>query len=174
MVGLLAHRPHTVEELAEVLDIRASTVSHHAKKLMSAGLIVGEVQGHYHLYRLQLEALHEMSRRLLSPGALKTLAEDEGEDAYDRKVLATFLDDEGRLTALPMKRKKLDVVLRFALRRFEDEGPWTEKEVNARLESLSSDVASLRRGFIDHHYMTRDASGASYRRLGTKEQKSSG
>lgn len=67
--------------------------------------------------------------------------------------------------ALPMKRKKLDVILRHALLRFEDEGPWSEKEVNQRLESLSADVASLRRGFIDHGYMARESSGSRYRRL---------
>lgn len=50
IVGLLSLRPHAVEELATVLKLRASTVSHHLGKLQSAGLLHSEVQGHYHLY----------------------------------------------------------------------------------------------------------------------------
>ena len=164
IIGLLAHRPHSVEELATVLDLRASTVSHHAAKLARAGLIAAEAQGHYHVYALRLEALPGMARQLLSEQTLKAIAE-EGTDAFDHKVLAAFLDDEGRITAFPMKRKKFDVLLRHALRKFEDDGEWDEREVNRRLEPLTDDVATLRRGFIDHGYMTREPGGARYRRV---------
>ena len=63
-----------------------------------------------------------------------------------------------------MKRKKFQVVLRHALGLFEDEGPWNEREVNRRLKTLSDDVASLRRGLIDHGMMTREPGGKRYRR----------
>ena len=46
IVGLLAHRPHTVEELAEVLALRPSTVSHHLSRLSAAELVSATVQGH--------------------------------------------------------------------------------------------------------------------------------
>ena len=169
IVGLLAHRPHTVEELAEVLGLRPSTASHHLSKLAAAGLVSATVQGHYHLYRLDVTALEKRARALLSTVDLRGLAatgsepEAEAVDPYERKVLSAFLDADGRLVAHPMKRKKLEVILRYALRTwFTDEGPWTEKEVNGRLAALTEDVASIRRGFIDHGFMRRDRRGTAY------------
>ncbi|MFT5430310.1 MAG: hypothetical protein ACI9OJ_000984 [Myxococcota bacterium] len=72
--------------------------------------------------------------------------------------------ESGRLKAQPAKRKKFQAILRYALRSwFEDECPWTEAEVGQRLEVLTDDVASIRRGFIDHAYMTRNPGGSEYR-----------
>ena len=163
VIGLLAHRPHTVDEVATVLDLKPSTVSHHLSKLAAAGLVSVEAQGHYHEYSLRLEALHDRARTLGSAEGLRRLAPIDGvEDPFDRKVLATFLNEAGRVEQFPMKRKKLDVILRYALKLFEDEGTWDEREVNTRLEALSDDTATIRRGFIDHGYMTRSAGGRAY------------
>jgi hypothetical protein len=162
----LARRPYSVEELATVLELRPSTVSHHLSKLSAANLVRSEAQGHYHVYSLDLESLHERARSLSSNEGLRELAEVEGlEDPFDRKVLATFLDGEGRIAQFPMKRKKFEVILRYALSAFEDDGPWEESEVNRRLEALSDDTATLRRGFIDHGLMERESGGQAYRRI---------
>ena len=167
IVGLLAHRTHTVEELAEVLGLRPSTVSHHLAKLAAAGLVSASVQGHYHHYALDTAALEARARALLSTEELRELASvDDAVDPYERKVLASFLDERGRLKAHPMKRKKFEVILRHALRNhFTDAGPWPEIEVNQRLKAMTDDVASIRRGFIDHGLMTRDAAGTAYVRV---------
>ena len=71
-----------------------------------------------------------------------------------------MLDEDGRVVAFPMKRKKFDVLLRHALSFFEAGEECSEREVNQRLKRLTKDVATLRRGFIDHGYMVRDPSGA--------------
>jgi len=163
IVGLLADRPHAVEELATVLDLRASTVSHHLSRLSKVGLVRSTTQGHYHVYSLDLEALHERARTLLSEDELRALGSDL--DPFEEKTLATFLDEDGRIAQIPMKRKKFQVLLRHALHLFEDEGPWDEKEVNRRLKTLSKDTATLRRGFIDHGLMKRERGGAAYWRV---------
>ncbi|MEM6990640.1 MAG: metalloregulator ArsR/SmtB family transcription factor [Myxococcota bacterium] len=167
IVGLLAHRPHTVEELATVLELRASTVSHHLAKLNGASLVTAGVRGHYHEYALDLDALQQRVKTLASTESVRHLAAAEGDaDPYEQKVLSTFLDAKGRLAGtLPMKRKKFEVLLRYALRLFEDGGPWNEREVNRRLKKITKDVASFRRGFIDHRLMTRDRGGENYRRV---------
>jgi hypothetical protein len=167
IVGLLAHRAHTVDELAEVLGLRPSTISHHLRKLGSADLVSATVQGHYHLYALDTDALQARARALLSTDELRDLAppSEDALDPYDRKVLSIFLDADGRLKQRPMKRKKFEVILRHALRTyFTDEGPWSEREMNERIKPLTDDVASIRRGFIDHRMMTRDAAGSAYQR----------
>ena len=168
IVGLLAHRAHSVEELAEVLGLRPSTVSHHLSKLASAGLVSATVDGHYHQYALDPDALEARAQALLSTDELRELAPVEDDlDPYERKVLDTFLDGDGRMVAHPMKRKKFQVLLRHALRTFfTDEGPWDEREVNERLLPMTDDVASIRRGFIDHGLMTRDRHGTAYQRVG--------
>lgn len=169
IVGLLAHRPHAVEELAEVLDLRASTVSHHLARLAAAGLVTNRAEGHYHVHALDLDGLHARARALATEDDLRGLAQvpDEG-DAYERAVLTTFLDEDGRIRQLPRKRKKFEVLLRHALRLFDDDGPWDEPEVNRRLKTLTDDTASLRRGFVDHGLMTREHGGTGYRRTGSE------
>jgi len=167
IVGLLAHRAHTVEELAEVLSLRPSTVSHHLAKLAAAQLVSARAEGHYHLYALDTAALEARARTLLSAEDLRELAPLEDDlDPYERKVLSAFLDADGRLIAQPMKRKKYQVILRHALRTcFEGDGPWTEREITELLAPLTDDAATLRRGFIDYGLMTRDRSGRSYSRV---------
>lgn len=165
IVGLLAREPHTVEELAALLDLRPSTVSHHVGKLVAVGLVSGRPDGHYHVYSLDTDALGAKAKQLLATEELRAAAaEDVDLDAYDRKVLATFLDADGRIKALPMQRRKFDVLLRHVLQAFEPGGTWTEKEVNRRLKRYGDDVASLRRGLIDTRLMTRDPAGNRYRR----------
>ncbi len=128
IVGLLAHRPYAVEELAVALELRPSTVSHHLKRLSAAGLVRSEAQGHYHVYALDVERLQARARKLGEPDALREIERPvDGVDAYDARVLSTFLDEEGRLAQVPMKRKKFAVILRHALRLFPDDGPWSTR-----------------------------------------------
>ena len=167
IVGLLAQRAHAVEELAEVLGLRASTVSHHLSKLSGAGLVSSTTQGHYHMYSLDTDALEASARSLLSSDELRDLAphEESAVDPYERKVLATFLDADGRMKAHPMKRRKFRAILAHALRTyFTDAGPWSEAEINERLKPLTDDAASIRRGFVDYGMMTRDRAGTAYER----------
>lgn len=152
-----------MEELATILDLRASTVSHHLAKLAASGLVRGAPDGHHHVYSLDLDALQSRARALLVDEELRGLADVEGtHDPFEKKVLETFLDAEGRLKQIPLKRKKLDVILRHALRLFEDDGPWDEREVNRRLKGLSDDTATLRRGMIDHGLLKRVKGGGAY------------
>lgn len=163
IVGLLARKPHSVEELAAVLELRPSTVSHHLAKLVAVGLVSGRPDGHYHVYTLDTDALEAKARQLLAPEGLpERAAPDVDVDAYDRKVLASFLDVDGRITALPMQRKKFEVVLRYVLQAFEPGGAWTERQMNDRLKRFSDDVASLRRGLVDTRLMAREPGGARY------------
>ena len=64
--GLLAARPYSVEELATVLGLGASTVSHHVSKLVEAGLLTGRADGHYHVYSLDEGALAAKAKQMLA------------------------------------------------------------------------------------------------------------
>ncbi|MCZ7666065.1 MAG: metalloregulator ArsR/SmtB family transcription factor [Chloroflexi bacterium] len=106
IVALLAQESLSVEEIAEILDLSSSTVSHHLAKLAKVGLVNARPESYYSVYYLELNALNEMAQRLLADDMLPTVAEDVDVDAYDRKVLETFMDKNGRITAFPVQQKR--------------------------------------------------------------------
>ncbi|MFT5430277.1 MAG: hypothetical protein ACI9OJ_000950 [Myxococcota bacterium] len=123
-------------------------MSHHLTVLRTASLTTASVEGHYHVYELNLATLAEHSKRLDEPQRLApaTVGTD---DPYERTVLATFLDENGRLKAQPAKRKKFQAILRYALRSwFDDDGPWTEAEISQRLEALTDDQPDVIRATL--------------------------
>ena len=168
IVGLLAERPHAVEELAAAADLSPGTVAHHLKRLRAAGLVEAREMRPYVEYSLAVGRLHELGRRI---GRLERETErtailpgPEGQPlpAYDAQVLRAFLLD-GRLTAIPAQAKKRDVVLRWLLERCFAEGrAYPEREVNERIAEIHEDTAALRRYLVEAGLMTR--AGGIYRR----------
>jgi len=168
IVGLLAARPYTVEELAAAVELTPGTVVHHLKRLEAAFLVEGRPSHPYVEYSLRVDRLRALGRQL---GDLErareraaTLPGPDGEalPAFDAKVLRAFIVD-GRLVSIPAQEKKKAVVLRYLRERcFAEDRPYPEKEVNARLALFHPDVASLRRHLVEHGLMTR-ASGIYHR-----------
>ena len=155
IVGLLARQEYSVEELATILGLSSATVSHHLRKLQSAGLVQARADQHYHIYSLQLQALHEMSEKILSRDALQETTEELDLDAYDRKVLRDFLDGE-RLKSIPRQWKKREVILRYLAEQFEFGRRYSEKEVNEILSRTHEDYAALRRYLVDSQQLARE------------------
>ena len=165
LVGLLAHQPHTVEQLAAALGIGSSTVSHHLRRLAQVGLVHARAEGPYSVYALDPQPLQDLAKRLLASDALPPLAADADASAFDRKVLATFVDADGRFKAFPTQAKKAQVLVRHALQAFEIGERYSEKEINERLKRFSDDTARIRRAFVDHGYMRRTKDGGAYWRI---------
>lgn len=170
IVGLLAQEAYTGEQLAAMLELSEGTISHHLSYLVHAGLVSAETRGYYNTYRLRLDAIHAMAERLLSRDELPKLAADVDLDAYDRKVLETFTDPEGRIKQLPAQQKKLDVLLRHVLKAFEREVRYPEKQVNEILSFYHDDVAYLRRSLVESKYMAREGGGGAYWRIDRVEK----
>ncbi len=162
IVGLLAQESRTVEDLAAALGTSNGTASHHLKRLAAAGLVEARPEGYYRFYSLREEALQEMAARLLGPEKLPRLADDVDLAAFDRKVLGTFTDRSGRITAFPSQQKKFLVLLRHVVAAFEPGRRYPEPAVNALLERYHEDTARLRRALVDHGFMAREGGGGSY------------
>ena len=162
IIGLLAQQPYSVEKLAEALGLSVSTTSHHLASLAKSGLVAARVDGHYYNYSLQTETLKSMSRHLLQEENLPKLSEGLGEDAFEGKVLATFIDQEGRIKAFPAQEKKFIVLLRHVLKSFEAGRRYSEKEVNEIFKRYNEDTATLRRGMIEFQLMGREGGGGEY------------
>jgi predicted transcriptional regulator len=156
IIGILAQQPSTVEQLAAMLELQASTVSHHLARLTQVGLVSARADSYYNVYRLETDALEAMAQRMLAHETLPAVAADVDLDAFDRKVLRDFTGPDGRLKSLPAQRKKLEAVLRFAVQRFEFDARYNERQVNEILAELHEDTAAMRRGMIEAHLMERD------------------
>jgi biotin operon repressor len=165
IVGLLARQSYTGEQLAAMLGIGESTVSHHLARLVEAGLVSARAQSYYSIYALQTDAIRAKAQRLLSRSELPKLAEDVNLDAFDQKVLANFTDEEGRISRFPGQQNKFVVLLRHVLQAFEPGVRYTEKEVNQILLRFNADTARLRRGLIEFRMMEREGGGGAYWRI---------
>ncbi len=162
IVGLLARSPLTVEQLAEMLAIHPSTVSHHLSRLTKAGLVSARAEGYYSVYQLETKVIEAMAQRLLERETLPAVSEDIDIDAYDRKVLRNFLTPDGRIKDFPAQEKKLEVVLRYVLKSFEPGVRYTEKQVNEILMRFNVDYSFLRRSLIEYRMLAREAGGSAY------------
>lgn len=162
IIGLLARQALSVEQLAEMLELKPSTVSHHLARLAEAGLVSARAESYYNVYRLESEALEDLSRRLLTKDTLPNMAASVDMDAYDRKVIATFTTPDGRIKALPAQRKKFEAILRYVLKPFQPGVRYSEKQVNELLAQYFDDTATLRRELVDYHMLSREGGGGAY------------
>ena len=164
IVGLLAQQPYSVEQLAAILHLRPSTVSHHLSKLAEVGLVSAKADSYYNIYRLEEESLQK-TRLLFSQQDLAAVVEDVDLDAYDRKVVEDYSLPDGRLKTIPSQRKKLEAILRYVVKAFEPGVRYSEKQVNEMLSRFHEDVASLRRELIGFGLMGRASDGTEYWRV---------
>lgn len=165
LIGLLAQEESSVEELAAMLDISASTVSHHLNKLSEIGMVSARADGYYNIYRLETDRLEEMAKQLLSKKTLPEVAKDLDLTAYDRKILQDYLNEDGTIQQLPTNRRKLKVILRYIVDNFEFDRRYTEREVNEVIGGLHEDISGLRRDLISVGYLDRERDGSAYWRI---------
>ena len=166
IAGLLAQKPYSVEELAQLLQLKPSTISHHLARLAQAGLVSARAESYYSIYHLEEKALERQARRLLSRADLAAAAADLDLDSYDRKVLADYSRKDGSLKTIPAQRKKLEALLRHVVKVFAPGKRYGEKQVNNMLSRFHEDTASLRRELVGYGLMQREADGRQYWRGG--------
>ncbi len=165
IVGLLAVRERSVQELAELLELKEPTVSHHLAALKALGLVSARTEGVTHWHALRLETLTALNRGLLDKAGAVSVSREVSErhGAWDSKVLATFVDRDGKLTAVPASRRKRQIVLRWLLDAFEEGRRYREAEVNELIQRRHWDCATLRRELVGYGMMAREG-GVYWRR----------
>lgn len=82
------------------------------------------------------------------------------------RVLRAFLDDDGRIVAMPAKQRKRLVLLDHVARVFTPGERYPEREVNVMLHAFHDDHAMLRRYLVDHGFLSREG-GVYWRSGGT-------
>lgn len=162
IIGLLAQQPYSVEELAALLDLKASTVSHHLSKLSQVGLVSAKTESYYNIYQLDEKALEAKTRGIFSQENLAASVADVDADAYNNKVVKDFVRKDGSLKTIPAQRKKLEAILRYVVKAFEVNKRYSEKRVNEILSNYHEDTASLRRELVGYGLIKREGGGGEY------------
>lgn len=147
IVGALSASERSVDELAQMLNLRAPTVSHHLTKLREVDLVSMRSEGTTHFYSLKVDAMRDLSKRILALETVNDIGRIVSEDAYEAKILRDFLDGE-RLKEIPASRKKRSVILNWLTQFFDEGREYSEKEVNAIISRHHPDFATLRRELI--------------------------
>ena len=162
IVGLLAEKSYSVEELAEMLQLKASTVSHHLARLAEAGLVRAHSESYYNVYQLDRSVLDERARTMFSQVELSSVAAEVDAGAYDKKVIKDYTRRDGSLKTLPSQRKKLEAILRYVVKAFDEGRRYSEKQVNQILAGYHEDTATLRRELVGFGLMEREGGGGEY------------
>jgi predicted transcriptional regulator len=158
LLGLLANREYSVEELAATLQLKAPTISHHLARLKELGLVGMRAEGNTHIYFLNVESLRSINKELsssLSSEKMASLVDDIEGEAWERKVLRDYFEGE-RLKEIPASRKKRSVIFKWLANRFEFGERYTEAQVNEIIKRYHPDSAYFRRELIGEKLMQRD------------------
>jgi predicted transcriptional regulator len=162
ILGLLAQQNLSVEQIAGMLDLSPSTVSHHLGYLAEVGLVRARAESYYNVYELDSKALEAQAQRLLSRETLPAIAAGVDLGGYDRKVVADYTLPDGRLKTIPAQRKKLEAVLRYIVQSFKPGLRYSEKQVNEILARFHEDTATLRREMVGYRLLARQGGGGEY------------
>jgi hypothetical protein len=142
IIGLLAERERSVQELAELLDLKEPTVSHHLAALKRVGLVTVRPEGVTHWHGLRSGALAELSREMFDPAGVAAMTKPKR--SWEEKVLSTFLTEDGTFIRLPASRRKRWVLLCWLADQFEEGRRYKEAEVNEILQRRHWDSATMR------------------------------
>ncbi len=84
--------------------------------------------------------------------------------SMETNMIRGYLDEQGRITQMPSKKKKKLYVLSYLADRIPEEQVFTEKEFNELLNRLHTfgDAATLRRELFDYFLINRDQNGSLY------------
>lgn len=162
IVGLLAERSYSVEELATLLDLKPPTVSHHLARLVEVGLVKSHTESYYNVYQLDQSVLQEKARTMFTQTELSNVTAGVDADAYDNKVIKDYTRRDGSLKTLPAQQKKLEAILRYVVKAFDVGKRYSEKQVNAILSRYHEDTATLRRELVGFGLMQREGGGGEY------------
>lgn len=168
LLGILAQQECSVEELAAILQLKEPTISHHLAKLKELDLVLMRPDGNTHLYRLNQDALQNLSKVVFTSTQMATFVDKVDGDAWEEKVLRNFLEGD-RLKEIPASRKKRWVILKWLTKQFEPDKTYPEPQVNEILQRSHPDSATLRRELIGYNMMQRE--NGNYWRLPETEWK---
>ncbi|MFC5699691.1 metalloregulator ArsR/SmtB family transcription factor [Cohnella faecalis] len=150
------------QSLAEKLCISPATVTHHASKLRAASLI-NERRDKNTIYfslndyfiRTSGAATANLIYKNTSTGGIPDMEVEPNQRLRD-SVIRNFITADGKLKHIPAQLKKKLIVLEHLAAALERGRTYSEKEINAFIQTFHDDFATIRREFIMHQIMFRE------------------
>jgi hypothetical protein len=155
LLGFVAQRERSVQELAGLLGLTEPTTSHHLALLHQAGLVDLRVEGNLHWYAFEPSKLAPLAKSILSRQDVAGWAGEAKTEAPDR-LIQNYLEPDGRLRLIPAARKKRYPVLAWLATHFDFDRRYREAEVNEILQARYWDSATLRRELVGYKMLARD------------------
>jgi len=155
LMGLLANGEQSVGALAEALNLKEPTISHHLARLHALGLVSFRPAGTTRFYTLESGVLRRVSKDLFTVAKVSSIADTVAAEQWERKVLETYFEGE-RLTSIPTTRKKRNVILDYLATHFTPGERYPEPKVNAIIKRHHDDTATLRRELTMTGLMARE------------------
>ena len=160
IIGILASQECSVEELAMILELKEPTISHHLTKLKQLELVRMRPEGNTHFYQLDKQVLQTMSQEVLNPEKINSLANDVNTQAWEVKVLKTYIEGDFQnsesvqyLKEIPHNSKKRLTILRWVIDRFEMGVEYPKHRVDEILRRYYRDIDTLLKELIDSRLM---------------------
>ena len=154
IIGHLANGEKSVGELADLLNLKEPTVSHHLSELKGIGLVNARAKGTMRIYQLNAKALEAMSKDIFARPNLAALVKPS-EMTEDERILRTWVKN-GHIVGIPAQEKKKQILIRWLVGQIDPERRWTEREFSEWLAQFNEDYATLRRYLVDGGYMARE------------------
>ncbi len=165
VLGLLAQQPRSGDELAAILNLTPSTISHHVARLQAAGLVAASAQQYYRIYTLNADALRSLAKELTPEAMAGRMgpAASVDSNAYAAEILARWLKDN-RLQGIPRKSHHKQIVLEWLTRKFAPDQRYDTDQVNETMEQWCRPeyCTELIRLLISDHYLGRLPDGSWY------------
>jgi hypothetical protein len=155
LLGFVAQRARTVQELARLVGLTEPTTSHHLGLLREAGLVTLRVEGNLHWYDFQPSELAPLAKSVLSR---QNVAHWAGEARAEKpeRLIQNYLESDGRLRLIPASRKKRYPVLAWLAAHFDLDRRYREAEVNQILQTRHWDSATIRRELVGYRMLARE------------------
>lgn len=155
IINNLMIEPMYVELLAERLELSASTISFHLKKLMEANIVSCKKEQYYTVYRLNEKIFSMNLKDLIKDNRDEEEILNQREEKYKEKVIESFFK-YNKLKDLPVQKKKKQIVLEKIVKSFERDRTYTEKEVNLIIADFHDDFCTIRRDLVGFNLMERN------------------
>ena len=157
MLGMMANRPHSIQEMAELLGLKETAVLHHIERLQELELIEEESRQFSYTYRLNNDALKQFEQIIIAGKAVPDFTE---------QVLDQYIKGR-KLKRLPTNAKERVVILKWMANHFEINKKYSESRVNDIILHHYGRQEMMRRYLLDGRYLKR--TGGIYWRPETKE-----
>ncbi|MBV7339666.1 metalloregulator ArsR/SmtB family transcription factor [Chloroflexi bacterium TSY] len=130
IIGLLAQQPRSGDELATILGIKPSTISHHVTRLQEAGLLAVNAQQYYKIYALNTQTLQRYTTLLTPEELAQRVRTEEKVDAtaYATQILSRWLKGD-RVQGIPRKVQHKRVVFDWIVDQFKQDQRYDDEQV---------------------------------------------